>query len=240
MGEGPGTETAVGDHWGEIDGVSIDFPIRVDDMNAATLTYTVPIGPARALVPGDGFEVLEVTPGDAVLVVALCDYVANPWGDYDEVNLGILVHPVEHPADTGAFVYRMPVDQEFTMKAGNQVLGLPKTVEDIRVTYTDDLVSFRLAEGGEHALTVTLPRAAPGGAPALATATTFSYLGGAPTALPLDIELGTGTVDPADVLLDLGDSPVADELRSLGLPKPADLVVWGEGLRGVFHRPRTI
>ena len=45
-------------HWGEIDGVSIDFPMTVDSMRQATLTFTVPLEPARALVPGDAFEVL--------------------------------------------------------------------------------------------------------------------------------------------------------------------------------------
>ena len=42
-------------HWGEIDGVSIDFPMVVDEMHQATLTYTVPLEAAQALIPGDGF-----------------------------------------------------------------------------------------------------------------------------------------------------------------------------------------
>ena len=57
------TEDTQGSHWGEIDGVSIDFPMVVEDMRQLTLTYTVPIEPARALLPGDAFEVLEIAPG---------------------------------------------------------------------------------------------------------------------------------------------------------------------------------
>ena len=38
----------------------------------------------------------------------------------------------------GSFVYRMPVDQEFTCEAGNRVMGFPKTVEVIDADYTDD------------------------------------------------------------------------------------------------------
>lgn len=225
-------------HWGEIDGVDIRFPMTVERMHGLTLTYTVPHGPAAALLPGDGFEVTEVAPGSAVLVVALVDYVENPWGDYDEVNLGLLAHRTGDPGRSGAYVWRMPVDQQFTTTAGNRVLGLPKTVEDLSFEYTDQRVTVRLAMGGALALVVDFPRAPATGTPELTEATTFSYLDGAPTELPLAIELGTGGIDPADVRMELGDGPLADELRSLGLPRPPDLAVWGEDLRGVFGRPR--
>ncbi len=227
-------------HWGELDGVAIDFPMAVERMHGLTLTYAVPASAAQALVPGESFEVARNDDDTATLVVALVDYRENPWGDYDEVNLGLLSHPVGRPEHVGAFVYRMPVDQEFTMRAGNQVLGLPKTVEQIRFDYADDRVTMRLDTGGLHAMTVSWPRAAPTGPTELTDATTFSYLDGAPTELPLAIELGTGFIDPADVEVELGDAPLADELRALGLPGTPDLAAWGEGLRGVFGRPRPL
>jgi hypothetical protein len=226
--------------WGEIDGVPIEFPMTVRAMNAATLSFAVPLEPARQLVPGPSFEVAEIAPGEAMLIVALVDYVENPWGDYDEVNLGLLAHPVSDSDRVGAFVYRMPVDQEFTMKAGNQVLGLPKTVEDLRFEYSAERVTVCLSTDGRPALTVSLPRATSGGPPEMTEATTYSYLDGAPTALPLSIELGTGVVDPAEVVLELGEGPLAEELRTLGLPRIPDLAVWGEGLQGVFARPRPV
>ena len=227
-------------HWGELDGVQIDFPMVVERMNSATLTYTVPLDAARALLPGSGFEVAEGAPGTATFVMALVDYVENPWGDYDEVNFGLLAHPVRRPEQVGAFVYRMPVDQEFTKRAGNEVLGLPKTVEDLRIEYPEGRVLVHLSMDGRHVLTVDLPRAAATGPTELTPATTYSYLGGAPTELPLAIEVGTGLIDPGDVRVELGDSPVADELRSLGLPGAPDFALWGEDLRGVFGRPRPV
>ena len=226
-------------HWGDIDGVSIDFPMVVDAMNQATLSFTVPIVPARALVPGDAFEVLETAPGSATFIVALVDYVENPWGDYDEVNLGLLAHPVGQPERAGAFVYRMPVDQEFTMKAGNQVLGLPKTVEDLHFDYADDHVVVTLTTG-DAPLVIRFPRVI-GDDPATSTdATTYSYLDGAPTELPLTIEIGSGLIDPAEVSIELGASTIADELASLGLPCVPDFAAWGEGLSGSFQLPRPI
>jgi hypothetical protein len=236
--EGPGAEPPF--HWGEIDGIPIDFPMTVPLMNSATLTWTVPSGPASSLVPGDAFAVAEVEPGRAMFVMALVDYRDNPWGDYDEVNFGLLAHPANDPQHVGAFVYRMPVDQEFTMKAGNQVLGLPKTVEDLHFDYSDERVIVRLAMQSLHVLTITVPRVPNSPSGELTAATTFSYLDGVATELPLAIELGTGIIDPGDVLIELGESPVADELRTLGLPTPPQFATWGEGLRGVFARPRPL
>jgi len=236
--EESGTEPTV--HWGEIDGVSIDFPMVVDEMRQATLAFTVPIEPARDLIPGDAFEVLEVAPGSAMFLLALVDYVQNPWGDYNEVNLGLLAFPTGQPERAGAFVYRMPVDQEFTMKAGNQVLGLPKTVEDLTFDYVDEQVVVRLSMGGEPTLVVTLPHVDGSGEPTPTETVTYSYLDGVPTELPLTIDLGAGFIDPADVRIELGTSPVADELRRLGLPTAPDMAAWGEGLTGSFLVPRPV
>lgn len=236
--------------WGTIDDVPIRFPMVVDEMRSATLTFTVPIGPARDLLPGDAFEVLEVAPGQAMLVVALCDYVQNPWGDYDEVNLGLLVHPVGRPEAAGAFQWRMPVDQEFTCRAGNQVMGLPKTVEDLTFEYSgppgDGTVTVRLAMSDEPTdgptLLVRLPRPSVDGAEATTEhAVTYSYLDGTPMELGLDMELPPVLLDPAAVVIELGEAPLAQELRSLGLPeRTADLAMWGEGLSAAFQVPREL
>lgn len=227
-------------HWGELEGVSIDFPIVVDEMNSATLVYSVPHEAASALLPGDAFEVAETAPGSAVLVIALCDYVRNPWGDYLEINLGLLVHPVGRPDEVGAFQWRMPVDQDFTCLAGNRVLGLPKTVEDLAVDYTEDHVTFELRADGASVLRITVPRAEPLGDPVSETTITYSYLDGVATVVPLTIDLPSGIIDPAQVVLELGDGVIAEELRSLGLPTVPDYAAWGERLTGSFGVTRPV
>jgi hypothetical protein len=221
--------------WGEVQGRTITFPMEVEELRAATVLYSVPAAAAATLLPGDAFEVVEVAPGTTQLVIAACDYVRNPWGDYDELNLGFLARPVGAPPDViGSFVYRMPVNQTFTCEAGNLVMGFPKTVEDLAVGYTDATATFRLAMGGRHVLTLTIPRAAPTGDAARVEATSYSYLDGVPYGTDLSMDMGTGRIDPADVVLELGDSPVADELRSLGLPCAPDFATWGEGLSATF------
>ena len=126
------------------------------------------------------------------------------------------------------------------MLAGNQVLGLPKTVEDLRFDYETERLTVRLVMGGELVMTVSMPRERPTGPTEMTEATTYSYLEGAATALPVAIELGTGVIDPASVEMELGSAPAAQELRELGLPRAPDFAVWGEDLRGVFGRPRPI
>jgi hypothetical protein len=227
--------------WGEVQGRTITFPMEVEELRAATVLWSVPADAAARLLPGDAFEVVEVAPDTAQLVVAACDYVRNPWGDYDELNLGFLARPAGAPPEViGSFVYRMPVNQEFTCEAGNRVMGFPKTVEDLRVVYTDATATFRLAVDGLHVLTLTVPRAAPTGEPERVEATSYSYLDGVPYGTDLSMDMGTGFIDPADVVLELGDSPVADELRCLGLPRPPDLATWGEGLSATFHLGRPL
>ena len=221
--------------WGEIQGREITFPMEVEEMRSATLLWSVPAAAATALLPGDAFEVVEVAPGTAQLVVAAVDYLRNPWGDYDELNLGFLARPAGAPPEIiGSFVYRMPVNQAFTCEAGRSVMGFPKTVEDLEVTYTDTTATFRLAMAGRPVISLTLPRAAATGPPERVEATSYSYLDGVPYGTDLSMDMGTGFVDPADVAIELGDSPVADELRSLGLPRAPDVAIWGEGLSATF------
>ena len=221
--------------WGEIQGQEITFPMEVTEMHSATLLFTVPLDAATALLPGDAFEVIETAPGSAQMVVALVDYIGNPWGDYDEVNLGFLARPAGAPEDViGSFIYRMPVNQAFTCEAGNKVMGFPKTVEDLVVDYEPDRVTFRLAMGGEPTLAVSMPRAEATGPSERVDAVSYSYLDGVPYATNLQMGMGTGFVDPADVTIEIGTGTVADELRSLGLPKTPDMATWGEGLSATF------
>ncbi|MCU1496424.1 MAG: acetoacetate decarboxylase [Acidimicrobiales bacterium] len=221
--------------WGQIQGQDITFPMEVADFDAATLMFSVPAAAAQALLPGRSFEVIEAD-GVAQLVVALCDYHQNPWGDYLEINLGFLARPVgAGPEVAGSFVYRMPVDQAFTCEAGNQVMGFPKTVEELSVRHDGDRVTFAMADAGQPVLSVSFPAAEPVGEPTRVATGSYSYLHGVPHETPLAMDLGTGFLDPADVVVELGSGPVADELRTLGLPRAPDFGTWGTHLTATFQ-----
>ncbi len=220
--------------WGEIQGRAIEFPMEVADFDAATLMFTVPAAAAQALLPGETFEVVA-DDDRATLVMALCDYHDNPWGDYLEINLGFLARPVGAGADVvGSFVYRMPVDQAFTCQAGNEVMGFPKTVEELSVVHADGRVTFAMTDGGAPVLSVSFPEVAAAG-PSRVETSSYSYLGGVAYETPLAMDMGSGLLDPADVVVELGAGVVADELRSLGLPKAPDVGTWGTGLTATFQ-----
>ena len=222
--------------WGSIQGREITFPMEVNSFNAATLGFSVPADAAAALLPGDRFQIVEVAPGTAQLIVSLVDYRENPWGDYNEVNLGFLVRPVGAGDEViGSFVYRMPVDQEFTCRAGNEVMGFPKTVMGIDATYTDDTVTFELLDGEQSVLRVSLPRAEAAGPPTRIETASYSYLDGVAHETPLAMDLASGAVDAGDVEITVGTGPIADELRSLGLPTAPDFCSYGEDLGAVFQ-----
>jgi len=222
--------------WGEIDGRTITFPMEVADFDAATLVFSVPAAAAQALLPGDDFEVIEVAPGTAQLVVALCDYHDNPWGDYLEVNLGFLARPVGTGDEVlGSFVYRMPVDQAFTCKAGNDVMGFPKTVEALSTERRGDRIVFAMAVDGATELEVSFTEPTQDGPPSRVETGSYSYLHGEPHETPLSMDMGSGLIDGGSVEIVLGSGTVADELRSLGLPKAPDFGTWGTGLSATFQ-----
>lgn len=222
--------------WGQIQGRTITFPMEVNRFDAATFVFSVPADAASLLVPGDAFEVVEVTDGVAQMVVALCDYHDNPWGDYLEINLGFLARPVGEATDVvGSFVYRMPVDQEFTCQAGNEVMGFPKTVEDLSVRHHDGRATFAMASGDRPVLLVSFPTGPADGPPSRVETVSYSYLDGVPHETPLAMDLGTAMIDPSDVVIEVGDGPVADELRTLGLPKAPDFGTWGTDLTATFQ-----
>jgi hypothetical protein len=223
--------------WGEIDGRTITFPMEVAAMDAATLVFSVPADAAQALLPGTDFEVVQMIDGVAQLVIALCDYQQNPWGDYLEVNLGFLARPRGAGDEViGSFVYRMPVDQEFTCKAGNEVMGFPKTVQDLRRSDLPGRIGFELRVDGRVELGITFDEPEQTGEPTRVDTGSYSYLHGEPHETPLSMDMGTGLIDTTSVRIELGEGLVATELRTLGLPDVApDFGTWGTGLSAIFQ-----
>lgn len=230
------TDTTGTTVWGEIDGREITFPMEVTAFDAATLGFIVPSAAAQRLLPGDDFRVIEIGDGVAQMVIALCDYDENPWGDYLEINLGFLARPRGAGDEViGSFVYRMPVDQEFTCKAGNDVMGFPKTVEDLSVERADGRVTFSWHRDGALVVAIGFDEPEQAGDAVRVETGSYSYLHGVPHETPLAMDMGTGTIDPASVTIELGQGVIADELRSLGLPAVPDFGSWGTGLTASFQ-----
>ncbi|MBW2421144.1 MAG: acetoacetate decarboxylase family protein [Deltaproteobacteria bacterium] len=220
----------------EIQGQTVKIPAIVRDASSGTAMYMVDATAAQELVP-DAFEVVEASAGQTQLTIVIVDYRDNDLGDYDEVGIVFFVRPAGNPdAALGSYIYKLPVNQSFTCEAGRKIWGFPKTVEEIDFNYADDSATCKLAMGGQHVLTLTVPRGGDGSTPD-AAAVGYTLIEGVPHQNEF-LRGGEGeqTVPGgAGVSLELGDHPLAEELRSLGLESATPVLsAWSEHMRGSF------
>ena len=220
----------------DILGTPIAMPVEVADASAGTVIFDVSHEAARALAP-EGFEVIETEPGRAQFALALVDYRVNDLGAYHEVGTILFVRPSGGGED-GNFITHLPVDQEFTCVAGNQIWGFPKSVEQIEVTQTDDTSRWVLTMDGELVLDVTIPRGGTDEMPPLPM-TSYTLLDGRPHATRFTQGgSGSGMGFGEGVSLTLGTHPIAKELASLGLPEAKVAVTtWTENMKATFEEP---
>jgi hypothetical protein len=213
-------------------GQQVAMPVLVRDASAGTAIFEVDAGAAQALV-GDAFEVVQTSPGRSNLVLALVDYRDNDLGDYLEIGVTFFVTP-KAGGEPGTFIYKLPVDQEFTCAAGRGIWGFPKTVEALSFDYSDTTLLASLAMDDELVLAVQIPRGGADASPELAM-TTYTYKDGAPHATRF-VQGGTGngmSVDPAAIVLTLGTHPLAKEIEGLG-PVPL-MATWTEHMQARFE-----
>ena len=229
--------------WGEVQGQPITFPMEVEELNAATVLYSVPAPAAAALLPGDAFEVVEIAPGTAQLVIAACDYVREPVGRLRRAQPR-LPGPARRGAGRRRRVVRLPHAGEpgLHLRGRQPGHGLPQDRRGPRRSPTRRrTASFRLAMGGQHVLTLTVPRAAPVGEPERIQADELLV----PRRRALHDEppdgdghrlRGPGGRSPRD-------RPRARRPTSCarsGCPKTPDMAAWGESLSATFLLGRPI
>lgn len=221
-------------------GKTVTMPVEVRDATAATVIFDVDMDAASALAPA-GFEVIESAPGQAQLAIALVDYRDNDLGSYHEVGTILFVRPAGSGPD-GTFITHLPVDQDFTCAAGNQIWGFPKSVERIDVTDTETSSQWVLTMDGELVLDLTLPRGSGSDEMPVMPMTAYTMLDGRPQATTFT-QGGEGfsiSFGGEGVSLRLGNHPIAKELASLGLPKEPALATWLEHMRGTFESPQPL
>jgi hypothetical protein len=220
----------------EIQGQIVELPAVVRDASSGSVMYMVDRAAAQSLIP-DAFEAVEAAPGQTQATLVIVDYRDNDLGDYDEVGIVFFVKPAGKPdAELGSYIYKLPVNQSFTCEAGCRIWGFPKSVEEIDFTYADDSATCKLTMGGQHVLTLTVPRGGDGETPDQG-AVGYTLIEGIPHSNVFTRGgRGEQTVPGGSgVVLELGDHPIADELRSLGLPDLTPLLsAWTEHMRGSF------
>ncbi len=228
------------------------MPVVVRDASASVATFLVSSRVARRLVP-DAFEVVELLPERTPLAIAVIDYRDNDLGDYDEVSLTFFVRPKRAPASLpwigawldllrgklGTYIWKLPVNQDFSCEAGRSIWGFPKSVESIEITREGGSVRCRLAMDGAHVLTLSVPH---GGSRALPDQDTVTYtlIEGIPHRTHF-VQGGSGVgFALGGARLELGTHPIADALGQLGLPKRALFSMHIEHMHGRFEAPEKL
>ncbi|GIW43970.1 MAG: hypothetical protein KatS3mg077_1252 [Candidatus Binatia bacterium] len=226
----------------EVLGVRVPMPCRVRAARAAHVVYTVPAAAARPFL-GAALEPFEQEPGYSQLVLGFVDYVDNDLGPYYEVMVVFSVCPSgAQNGPPGTFIYRLPVNSEFSCAAGREIWGFPKTVERIEIQYRKHDVSCALYLDGEFAFSLSVPCVGGIEMPDEETSLfTYTYHPGL-CAVPFTSGTCGARVFPEEerVHLELGTHPLAAELKSLGLPKRPVLAMWAENFRGSFGPPQPV
>ncbi|MEE4145130.1 MAG: acetoacetate decarboxylase family protein [Halieaceae bacterium] len=237
-----------------IDGIEISLPVVVSDASMLMNGFLVNAKAAQAMLAGTGFRVVEIFPGKAILQLLAVDYKENDLGDYNE---GAIIFPVLAPGEkkpfpffgalrrmangsVGNFVYRMPVDQEFTTHAGRFIWGFPKWVSRIDIEFgprsargtvidEDELVySIQAKAGGNNN-----PGEQRVASLAIRDGKAWKTYG-INRSSGLTFSLGGETPE-------IGDShPLAKELRTLGLPRKPMFTVSVKNTHMTFGKPESI
>ncbi len=233
--------------------VDVRLPCEVREARALSLVFLVDAGQARGWLPDGRLEVVPSGPGKASLTVTFIDYIDNDLGDYLEVSVALVVREVRarsmvekvregRDMATGkvsTWIRWLPVSQQFTRDAGEQIWGFPKTVDDLALDVTDGVAEGSWHADGRHVLTMRGP--ATGTKTQSPTPlTTYTTIDGAlhattftTAATGVGVKLGGGEIE-------LGDHPHAVALRTLGLPKRPVMATWFTKMSGTFAAPRPV
>ena len=216
-----------------IDGKKIEFPVRVRESRMLMNAFLVDAGIARQMLAGIGVQVVELWPGKAILQLIGVDYRENDLGDYNEGAINFVVTAPGEPkpfpflgAMAGVargtlsnFVYRMPVDQEFTTHAGRFIWGFPKWVTRIDIDFDQERAHCSVIDEGE--LVYSIHAKTGGSAEQKESLSASIAVRGRQAWKTLGTRSGKGvTFRLGGTEPTIGEShPLSTQLRLLGLPK---------------------
>jgi hypothetical protein len=211
-----------------IAGTVLTMPVKIRTANQHTAMFSVDADAAQKLIDYTGLRVCRYLPGRAIVTLMLMRYVDGDLGKYHEFGTAVMVNPPGSNAsgpralrDAAAFIHHLPVDQAFTLEAGQRIWGFPKVMADFAVREGnqfgfDVTIDGQLVAGMEFRPGLPLPSASRS-----QTLRTYSHRDGITREIPWQMTLTGVRGRPGGATLWLGDHPYAKELASLGLPKRA-------------------
>jgi acetoacetate decarboxylase len=213
-----------------IAGTVLTMPVKVRKADQHMAMFSVDADAAQRLIDYSGLQVCRYIPGRAIVVLMLMRYVDSDLGEYHEYGTNVMVNPPGSNAhgpralqSAGAFIHHLPVDQAFTLEAGQTIWGYPKVMADFTVAQGrqfgfDVSIDGQFVVGMEFAPGLPIPSA-------LTSRTqvhpTYSHRDGVTRETAGEMTLSGVRYRLGGASLRLGDHVYAKELASLGLPKRA-------------------
>jgi hypothetical protein len=237
----------------------VTMPVEVRTATAATAMFSVPADRAQALVDPSGLEVLPFRPGQTVVGLVFVRYVDGDLGPYDELGVCVLVRRHDSPArrttllsplrdlgsllrgEAGVLIHRLPVDGEFTMAAGREIWGFPKTLGEFETDLDGPDRHVVLRQDGRLVVDLRVRRGLRLPAPLSRLAlTAYSHLDGVTRHTSWAMDPQGIRSRPGGAALRLGDHPIGRELTALGLPHRAMFSTTIANLRMTFGDAHTL
>ncbi len=206
-------------------GRRVTLPVEVRDASAGAAVFPARSSVAQGLLP-DGLTALRIAPFVTPVVLVMVDYRDNDLGDYNEAGIVIPCVPTRaglpvvttlqdvRAGRAGAYIHRLPVNQEFTCAAGNGIWGYPKTVDEVEIDATGDVARCTWRADGEFVWELSVRTGGTKDAPP-STASTYSVVDGRLVATPFTSSSTGLRFGAGGGRVVLGDHPIADEVSSL-------------------------
>jgi Acetoacetate decarboxylase (ADC) len=213
-----------------IAGTVLTMPVKIRKAEQHMAMFSVDADAAQRMIDYSGLKVCRYIPGRALVVLMLMHYVDGDLGQYYEYGTNVMVNPPGSDASgpralqsAGAFIHHLPVDQPFTLEAGQTIWGYPKVMADFTIREGrqfgfDVSIDGQLAVGMEFRPGLPIPSA-------FTSRTqenpTYSYRDGVLRETIGEMSLSGVRYRLGGAQVMLGEHPYAKELASLGFPKRA-------------------
>lgn len=232
----------------EVDGDRVTIPVEVRSATMVAAQFLVDADAAQRTIDYSGLRVARPIGNAAMLALSAVAYADNDLGPYHEFAVAFVVEP--HDAPVGSrpswnrpttFIHRLPVNQSFTCKVGKGLWGFPKWVCDIDYVDRGGRVQCMVNEGGEAVLGLEVSRGLVPLPEAETEMQAYSWDDGVLRRTPWRTRNRLARARPRGARVWLGSShPMAEELRELGLPKPALMSTTVGLMSATFGAPEVI
>ena len=215
-----------------IAGTVLTMPIRIRTADLHMATFLVDADAAQKLIDYSGLRVCRYLPGRAVVSLMLVRYVDGDLGQYHEFGTAVMVAPPGSDARgarpltritrlslAAAFIHHLPVDQAFTLEAGQRIWGFPKVMADFTVRDCAQF-GFDISIDGQLVVAMEFRPGLPMGS-RTQDLRQYSHRDGLTRETPSKMTVSGMRGRIGGARLRLGDHAYAKELAALGLPKRA-------------------